>query len=190
MAGSEKRDPGAWARADLQEPKPRGGGRGPRQAEEPAGEPIGQGDTAFPREMTRVSGRRILAHLADGVIYLLLWLVFAVPAALISGAGLIVALILLFPGQIAYYVLTQRRDGQSPGKRLNGVRVVDAAGRTPSASDLLARSIPLLIDYTYVIAAIAIASSPDRQRLGDRAGGTYVIDARPPKPGGGAKPGA
>lgn len=138
MAGSEKRDPGAWARADLQEPKPRGGGRGPRQDEEPAGEPIGQGDTAFPREMTRVSGRRILAHLADGVIYLLLWLVFAVPAALISGAALIVALILLFPGQIAYYVLTQRRDGQSPGKRLNRPRGrrcgTDAIGLGPAGA--------------------------------------------------------
>lgn len=78
-------------------------------------------------------------------------------------------------GVVAYYVLTQRRNGRSPGKALVGIRVVDAQGDTPSTGALIRRSVPLLVDYLFLVAFIAMMSSPYRQRLGDRWGHTYVI---------------
>jgi uncharacterized RDD family membrane protein YckC len=132
---------------------------------------------SFPADETRVSGRRLIAHLADGLVYTLIALVFLIPAALISNAIFAVAVVIwLTVGVVAYYVLTQRKNGRTPGKTLMGIRVVDAEGNTPSTGALVRRTLPLLIEYIYVIALIAMMSSPYRQRLGDRWGHTYVID--------------
>ena len=71
-------------------------------------------------EQTRVSGRRLIAHLADGVLITLILFVVGVPAA---------------------------------------------------------RTLPLYIEYVYVIALIGMLSSERRQRFGDRWARTYVVDA-------------
>lgn len=133
--------------------------------------------TTFLREETRVTGRRALAHLADGALYsLFAFIVIFAAAALSNNAVLGVALVLVIVfGQVTYFVLTQRRSGRSPGKRLVGIKVVDADGRVPSVEALVRRSIPLLFEYLYVISLAVILSSPDRQRLGDRWAHTYVI---------------
>jgi uncharacterized RDD family membrane protein YckC len=78
-------------------------------------------------------------------------------------------------GQVAYYVLTQRRHGHTPGKRLAGIRVVDRNGDVPSTGALVKRTIPLIVEYFYVIAFIGMMTSPFRQRLGDRWADTYVV---------------
>ena len=129
-------------------------------------------------EQTRVSGRRLIAHLADGVLITLILFVLGIPAAIISDVLLAIVLIgwVVF-GQLAYFVLSQRGDGQSPGKRLSGIRVVDANGAPPSTSALVKRTLPLYIEYVYVIALIGMLSSERRQRFGDRWARTYVVDA-------------
>jgi uncharacterized RDD family membrane protein YckC len=130
----------------------------------------------FPPEATRVSGRRLIAHYADGVVFLLIFVAFLIPAALVSDLLLVIVLVVfLTVGQVAYFVLTQRRSGRSPGKRLVGIRVVDADGRPPSTGALVKRTIPLLVEYFYIVAWIGMMSSDYRQRLGDRWGKTYVV---------------
>ena len=77
----------------------------------------------FPQEATRVSGRRFVAHLVDGVLITLIFVVLIIPGAILFDLLLAIELVLfLTVGQIAYYVLTQRRTGRSPGKRLVGIR--------------------------------------------------------------------
>ena len=52
----------------------------------------------------------------------------------------------------------------------------DAAdGNVPTTGALVRRTIPLLIEYFYVIAWIGMMTSRFRQRLGDRWADTYVI---------------
>jgi uncharacterized RDD family membrane protein YckC len=139
---------------------------------------VGSGamEPAFPREATRVSGRRFVAHLADGVVFLLIFVVLLVPASIWSDLLLVIELVLIpTVGQVAYYVLTQRRSGRSPGKRLVGIRVVDADGRPPRTGALVKRTVPLLIEYLYVFAWASMMTSAYRQRLGDRWGKTYVV---------------
>lgn len=63
-------------------------------------------------------------------------------------------------GQVAYYVLTQRRHGRTPGKRLAGIRVVDRNGNVPTTGALVKRTIPLIVEYFYVIAWIGMMASP------------------------------
>jgi uncharacterized RDD family membrane protein YckC len=94
------------------------------------------------------------------------------PGDVAIGATLVLELTV---GQVAYYVLTQRRHGRTPGKRLVGIRVVDRHGAVPTTRALVKRTIPLLIEYFYVFALIAMMTSEFRQRLGDRWGDTYVV---------------
>jgi uncharacterized RDD family membrane protein YckC len=89
----------------------------------------------------------------------------------------VVLVVAVTVGQVAYYVLTQRRTGQSPGKRLAGIKVVDATGGVPTTKQLVKRTVPLLIEYFYVVALIGMLSSSHRQRFGDRWAGTYVVQA-------------
>ena len=126
----------------------------------------------------------MVAHLADGVFFGFLLVLVIAPAAALSDTALIVAgILMLTVGHVAYFVLLQRRDGQTPGKRIVDVRVVDASGETPSTKALTIRSIPLLFEYIYLIAFVSMQTSDYRQRLGDRLGKTYVIRARVPDPG-------
>ena len=132
----------------------------------------------FPEEATRVSFRRFVAHFADGIVSTVLFLVIAIPAGIISDVLLGLAFLLFVTvGQVAYFVLFQRGSGQSPGKRLVGIRVVDAGGATPSTGALVKRSIPLIIEYVYILAWLSMMASPYRQRFGDRWGKTYVVEA-------------
>ena len=130
---------------------------------------------------THVSGRRFAAHLVDGTIYGFLYLVAillvgALPSStagdVVLGATLVLGLTV---GQVAFYVLPQRRHGRTLGKRLAGIRVVDRHGAVPSTGALIKRTIPLLVEYFYVIALISMLTSEFRQRLGDRWGDTYVV---------------
>ena len=130
---------------------------------------------------TRVSGRRYLAHWLDSTIFIVLFLILIVllgslPDSDAADVVFAAAAILGFTvGQVAYYVLTQRRHGRTPGKRLAGIRVVDRHGNVPTTGALVKRTIPLLIEYFYVIAWIGMMTSAFRQRLGDRWADTYVI---------------
>jgi uncharacterized RDD family membrane protein YckC len=133
-------------------------------------------EPTFPPEATRVSVRRYIAHFADGVLVTLLFIVLAVPAAIVSDAALAIVFVLwLTVGQVVYFVLVQRGSGRSPGKRLVGLRVVDARGETPDTGALVRRSIPLIVEYLYVLAWASMMGSRYRQRFGDRWGKTYVV---------------
>ena len=147
--------------------------------------PAGHG--TVPAESTRVSGWRFIAHFTDSVLYT----VIVAVALIAAGVGLgalpdstvtdvlfgVVLVVAVTVGQVVYYVLTQRRTGQSPGKRLAGIKVVDANGGVPTTKQLVKRTVPLLIEYFYVIALIGMLSSSHRQRFGDRWAGTYVVQA-------------
>ena len=134
-------------------------------------------DLGFPLEATHVMRRRYLAHLADGCLYLLIAIVPLVLAAMVSNLLLAIAVFLwLFPGPVVYYVITQRKTGRSPAKRYFDIRVVDADGNVPSTGAIVRRSVLLPLDNTYVFALISFMFSPGWRRLGDRWGGTYVID--------------
>jgi uncharacterized RDD family membrane protein YckC len=147
---------------------------GSTQPDEPG---IGR-EYVFPREATDVLFRRFLAHMVDGLLLTALLFVLLVVAAVISGPVIAAVLLLwITAGPTAYFVYTQRRTGQSPGKRLTRIRVVNRLGETPDTHALIIRSLTLLLEFTYVIALISTAFSAENQRLGDRWAGTYVIAA-------------
>jgi uncharacterized RDD family membrane protein YckC len=138
-----------------------------------------------------------------------------VPAGVFSGLGspgspslstlAILLTILLFLAvslgvPFAYFVIYQIRNfGQTPGKRILGVRVVKTGGLPLTPRDVIIRELLRAVDMlpqAGFIAWVSFFASRYQQRLGDLAAGTVVIrefKGQPPMafpgdaaPGGGA----
>ena len=112
----------------------------------------------------------------------------ALGAGGISGAGTLVAVyfvasFLVFVGyDITFEVLNS---GQTPGKRMNGLRVVRSAGQPVNFVTSTIRNVLRLVDWlpaTYAVGVLAILVTARNQRLGDLAAGTIVVRARQPGP--------
>jgi uncharacterized RDD family membrane protein YckC len=92
------------------------------------------------------------------------------------------AVILYFVISVGYaIVLEWRWRGQTLGKRVLGLRVVDAQGLRLQLSQIALRNLLRLIDMlpvAYLVGGIAAFSSRNCQRLGDLAAGTIVARER------------
>jgi len=66
-------------------------------------------------------------------------------------------------------------NGQTPGKRIRKIKVVNKDGTTPAISSFFMRWLLFGIDMFFCIGVLAILMSRNRQRLGDLAAGTMVI---------------
>ena len=134
-------------------------------------------------------GSRFASALVDYLIQLLI----LVALALVLGYGMnlsarsggyaaavwIVLGFLLFVGyDIAFEVLAS---GRTPGKRLNGLRVVLEAGAPVTFPASAVRNALRLIDILpgmYLVGIASILVSERNQRLGDHAAGTLVVRER------------
>lgn len=74
------------------------------------------------------------------------------------------------------------RNGQTPGKRRLGIRVVSDSGHAITFGAAAARNLLRVADFLpppYLIGAIAVAVHPRGKRLGDLVAGTVVVRDRP-----------
>lgn len=137
-------------------------------------------------------GKRILGYLIDFVI-LVLWIIgciwilsitssFGMDAVFAGDVGAIFIFILIFTPIIFYDLLFEiLNDGQSPGKMLMKIKVVNIDGTTPSTSSFLIRWLFRLVDFSMTegfLGVIMIAVTKKSQRLGDLLAGTTVIDLK------------
>jgi uncharacterized RDD family membrane protein YckC len=139
------------------------------------------------QETTDVIGARIGAQVAD-VIVMFVQLVavgigFAMLATPRSSAG-VEGYVYLAAITLPLYggVLEAYWNGQTLGKRLTGIKVVDRRGHTPSLGAALTRNVPAVIVFSWLTTAVglaAIAMDDRNQRLFDDVADTYVVDASP-----------
>lgn len=137
----------------------------------------------------------VIDHLIVFLALLLLWFtgcLLAGLAALFGGAIIGVALAGSFLLYFGYFVYFEWRwNGQTPGKRMMDLRVIDDRGMNIDAFQALTRNLfravdmmPFLfaLDYIavgfYAIGGIAAWLSPRQKRLGDWAAGTLVVRTR------------
>ena len=79
-----------------------------------------------------------------------------------------------------YFIFELIWNGQSPGKRIMGIRVVGSDGSPVSAGSSFLRNLLRFADgffYLYLIAFVCMLFSPGFRRIGDWAGDTLVIYA-------------
>lgn len=135
-------------------------------------------------------GSRAYAFLIDWHIRLLLALAwFMTSAVTLYGASFLKALsngatgaIVGLPLVLIYFlyhpIVELAMRGQTPGKRMAGVRVVTRIGGTPSSLAILIRNAFRLIDSLpalYGVGLVTTIFSRQRVRLGDLAAGTLLV---------------
>ena len=79
-----------------------------------------------------------------------------------------------------YYFALESGDGQTVGKKLMKLRVVRADGRPAGMREIAVRTVLRVVDGVgcYIVGLIVmLATGQRRQRLGDLAAGTIVVDA-------------
>jgi uncharacterized RDD family membrane protein YckC len=132
-------------------------------------------------------GRRFVALVTDLVLVIAATgVVVRVAGSLLPGAfGTIVgalALLLLTWGYHVYFEV--RHQGQSPGKRIVGIRVVDERGLPVGLEQSFVRNVVRVLDALplgYALGAIACSFDPLGRRFGDLAAGTLVVrESAPP----------
>lgn len=107
------------------------------------------------------------------------------PSIAAFGGAWLVALYILFQFALVwgYYVLFEAlRDGQTPGKRYLGLRVVQDGGFSISFSASAARNLLRIVDaqplFSYGVGIVTAALSSQGKRLGDMVAGTFVVQER------------
>jgi uncharacterized RDD family membrane protein YckC len=144
-----------------------------------------------PLELTLAGvGSRCASALVDYLFQFLILVALAVLLSVLglhplSGAGFAAAIWALaffavFWGyDIAFEVLNS---GRTPGKRLNGLRVVRESGApvdfTTSAVRNVLRIVDILPPITYLVGISAILATGRNQRVGDLVAGTLVVRER------------
>ena len=130
-------------------------------------------------------GHRVLARTIDALLLsaysFLISLLFGVYTNLMQKEEmdiiLTLVMIVCYLPALCYSLLWEVFNrGQSPGKKLAGIRVVMRDGSTPSFSAYLLRWVMLIIDlYMSCIGLIPMILTRNNQRFGDLAGGTLVV---------------
>ena len=127
-------------------------------------------------------GRRAVAVIIDGILLMIVgWALGAVTGNstatgfnLGGGPALIFFLI-----AFAYFVVMEKTQGATLGKKLMGLRVVREGGGSMDWGAVIIRNLLRIIDGIafYLVGAIVVWVSKKRQRLGDMAAKTLVVRA-------------
>jgi uncharacterized RDD family membrane protein YckC len=136
-------------------------------------------------------GPRAIAVIIDSLIFVVFACCFFLALALVSGGefeqtGGPAILLQLALGVIyyAYFIILEGTSGSTFGKRIMKLRVVKVDGSQISMGDAAIRNVLRVIDgiLFYLIGAIIIWTSMDKQRLGDRVAKTIVVSTAPAGP--------
>ncbi len=88
--------------------------------------------------------------------------------------------LLMFLLALGYYVVMEARLGWTLGKRAIGLKVVKLDGSALDWQASIIRNLLRVVDglFFYLVGAIMVWTSKQRQRLGDRAAATLVVRGR------------
>jgi uncharacterized RDD family membrane protein YckC len=140
----------------------------------------------------------LLDYLLQGAAVIILLIVFALLLSGVSSGGgggssnggnlstkWTIAIIIAIPFLLewAYFALFEAFwHGQTPGKRIMKIRVIQQTGRPLSLFESLGRNLVRIIDMlptAYAIGVICMFITKRQQRLGDLIAGTLVVHERP-----------
>ena len=144
--------------------------------------------SAVPASGPRLDNRRVLAALIDLVVLGAGAALIGFVAGALNGGEVefTPALdVILLGWALYYYFACESGGGQTIGKRLMKLRVVRADGGHAGMREIFVRTILRVIDgiALYLVGLIVmLVTGERRQRLGDLAGGTVVVDAAAPAP--------
>jgi uncharacterized RDD family membrane protein YckC len=136
--------------------------------------------SAAPVTGPKLDNRRVLAGVVDLVIVAAGALVVLVAGDSLTGnrQGALSAVILGWA--LYYFFALESGDGQTVGKKLMKLRVVRANGSPVGMREVAVRTVLRVVDNYLVGLIVMLATGDRRQRIGDLAAGTIVVDASAP----------
>ncbi len=143
-------------------------------------------------------GARAAAAIVDFLVVALIIVAFIFSLSLLAKLGqpgpkptpeesstwaVAIFILVIFALEWGYYVLFEALwDGQTPGKRLLHIRVVQDGGYSVSFGASAVRNIARIIDgqpgFVYGVGVVAVALNKSGKRLGDMMAGTFVVQER------------
>jgi uncharacterized RDD family membrane protein YckC len=121
--------------------------------------------------------------LALGLLALALLRVSPIGGMDIRTWGFAVLLLAAFCTYYGYFAAFEALwNGQTPGKRAIGLRVIAASGRPLSVHEAVLRNVVRIADQlpgVYAVGILSVFLTARHQRLGDLAAGTVVVHERP-----------
>jgi uncharacterized RDD family membrane protein YckC len=140
---------------------------------------------------------RTLAVVIDHIILAIVTLIIIAPLGLLNTGLMNPGIMYMNPGAwamnglsimamiavvvvlwILYFPYFESRSGQTPGKKVMGIKVVKENGKTLSFGDALIRTVLRIIDWlpaAYIVGLVVILVSKNKQRVGDMAAKTIVV---------------
>jgi uncharacterized RDD family membrane protein YckC len=117
-------------------------------------------------------GTRFIALIIDSIILGIITGILTRPGLAAGGfASFVVGII------YQWYFLTQQ-NGQTPGKRMMGIRVVKVNGEPLQAADVIVRYVGYFINtFVFMLGWIWAAFDSKSQGWHDKLAGTYVVKA-------------
>jgi uncharacterized RDD family membrane protein YckC len=142
--------------------------------------------SALPASGPRLDNRRVLAALIDLVVIAAGAAVIGLVAGALAGGGSGFPRafdVILLAWALYYYFACESGGGQTIGKRVMRLRVVRADGTEAGMREIFVRTILRVIDgiaFYLVGLVVMLVTGKRRQRLGDLAAATVVVDAAAP----------
>jgi uncharacterized RDD family membrane protein YckC len=136
--------------------------------------------SAAPVSGPKLDNRRVAAAIIDLVIVSVGAVAILVAGDSLSGErqGALTAVILGWA--LYYFFALESGGGQTVGKKVMKLRVLRADGRPAGMGEIAVRTILRVIDNYLVGMIVMLATGEKRQRIGDLAAGTIVVDASGP----------
>ena len=129
---------------------------------------------------------QIGVNLVLGIIWLIVEAVVPSGGAWLSALGIWATAILALAGFVVYFgyyaIFESIWNGQTPGKRVAHLRVIQESGRPLCIWQAVVRNLMRVVDWLPVFYAVGLASallSKQNRRLGDFVAGTVVVHERP-----------
>lgn len=141
-------------------------------------------------------GSRVLAEFVDVLLWFVIWFILLLigiyvfgmfsqiggPLSLMADAFLVTWIVVGVVTSFAYPILFEIQwNGQTPGKRMFGLRVMMDNGAPIDAAAAIKRGLARVLDgllLSYFVGAVMMFFSARNQRIGDMIAGTVVVQER------------
>jgi uncharacterized RDD family membrane protein YckC len=139
--------------------------------------------SAAPATGPKLDNRRVIAGIVDLIIVSLGGVVILVAADALSGERQSGLAAVILGWALYYYFALESGAGQTVGKKLMKLRVMRADGRPAGMREIAVRTVLRVVDGlgAYIVGLIVmLVTGERRQRIGDLAANTIVVDASTP----------
>lgn len=79
---------------------------------------------------------------------------------------------------LGYFVVGNGPSGQTIGKRIRGIRIIQINGKSPSWKTAFLRTITQPVSALFIAGYLSVLTNESKQAFHDRMAGTYVVDSR------------